>query len=76
MDPKAFAGTLQSILRVASNGARMVYRSTVRNLPPPPEVAGMLIGEPELAERLLQSDRSGVYSGFYVYRVASNTLAS
>jgi S-adenosylmethionine-diacylglycerol 3-amino-3-carboxypropyl transferase len=69
MDAAGFTATLQSVVRVASEGARFVYRSTVPDMPPPKEVEGMIEGEPDLARRLLQTDRSGVYSGFYVYRV-------
>ncbi len=69
MDSSAFGATLKSVLRVASEGARLVYRSAVPTLLPPPEVAGMLEAEPELAQRLLQADRSGVYGGFFVYHL-------
>jgi S-adenosylmethionine-diacylglycerol 3-amino-3-carboxypropyl transferase len=75
MEPSVFAATLRNVSRVASEGARLVYRSTVPNLLPPPELDGMLEPEPELARRLLQTDRSGVYGGFFVYRLNPHTPA-
>ncbi len=69
MDPTMFRTTLSGVVRVGSEGGRFIYRSTVRVLPPPDELLGMVVGEPDLAADLLQSDRSGLYSSFYVYRI-------
>jgi S-adenosylmethionine-diacylglycerol 3-amino-3-carboxypropyl transferase len=76
MDHDSFKTTLQSVIRVASNGARFIYRSTVRDLFPPNEVAEMVVGEPDLARQLLQKDRSGLYSSFYIYRIPGTVVQS
>ncbi len=73
MDPPSFEGTLRGVIRAGVEDGRFIYRSTVRSLPPPDALQSMVVGEPDLAEELLQSDRSGLYSSFYVYRICKHT---
>ncbi|MDQ3929138.1 MAG: BtaA family protein [Chloroflexota bacterium] len=70
MSAEDFTATWREVLRVGKVGGRVIYRSTALSLPLPGEVAARLAGEPELARELLQGDRSGMYSSFYVHRIS------
>jgi S-adenosylmethionine-diacylglycerol 3-amino-3-carboxypropyl transferase len=70
MDAATFEKTLQSVLRAARAGARMIYRSGNYENPPPGSVLPHLRPHAELARRLLATDRSATYGSFYVFSIA------
>lgn len=70
MSVEDFASTLREVVRVGSDGGRVIFRSTAFSLPLPADISDRLVGEPDLAKELLQGDRSGMYSSFYIYRIS------
>ncbi len=75
MPPPTFEGTLRSVLRAASPGARLIYRSGSYQLEPPPAIREHLIPHTDLARELLAIDRSATYGSFYVFSVKENGSA-
>lgn len=71
MTPEVFEDTLKSVLRAASQDARMIYRSGSYRFDPPPSIARQVNRHDELAARLLARDRSATYGSFYVLSVKS-----
>mgnify|MGYP000570401143 CR=1 FL=1 len=69
MTPEAFLATFQSVLRAATPGAIIIYRSGSYRLDPPAQILPYLELHEELARRLLRLDRSGTYGSFYVLSV-------
>ena len=69
MSAEVFEATLQSVLRAAAPGAIMIYRSGSYRLDPPASILPHVQQHPELAKRLLASDRSATYGSFYVLSV-------
>lgn len=76
MTPEMFESTLRSVLRAASPGARLIYRSGSYQLDPPPEIRRRLEHHADLARELLAIDRSATYGSFYVFSVKSPLDAS
>jgi S-adenosylmethionine-diacylglycerol 3-amino-3-carboxypropyl transferase len=76
MEPDPLRATLDEVIRVASDGARLVYRSTVGSLPVPVAYRDTAISEEEFAQELFAHDRSGTYSSFYVYRIDKSRVAT
>ncbi|MDQ5822883.1 MAG: BtaA family protein [Chloroflexota bacterium] len=70
MSAEDFTATVREVIRTGKDGGRLIYRSTGLSLPLPEDVAQSLTGEPDLARELLQGDRSGMYSSFYVHRIS------
>lgn len=75
MDPGTRQATFGEVVRVGSDGARLIYRSTVSSLPAPVAYHGVAVGEDDLARELFAQDRSGTYSSFYVYRLDKTRAA-
>jgi len=69
MTPELFEKTLQSVLRAAAPGARLIYRSGSYELPPTPAIRPHLHHHAELSRELLAIDRSATYGSFYVFSV-------
>ena len=69
MTPEVFEGTLRSVLRAASPGATMIYRSGSYRLDPPAAILPHLTPHTELARKLLATDRSATYGSFYIFTI-------
>ena len=69
MSAADFEATLQSVLRVATPGAIMIYRSGSYRLDPPASILPHVEQHSDLARRLLANDRSATYGSFYVLSV-------
>ncbi|MFQ5806604.1 MAG: DUF3419 family protein [Phycisphaerae bacterium] len=69
MTPELFESTLRSVLRAATPGARLIYRSGSYRLDPPESVRRRLDHHAELSKELLAIDRSATYGSFYVFSV-------
>ena len=72
MTPEMFEGTLNSVLRAAAPGARLIYRSGSYHMPPPTSILRRLEPHEALARELFARDRSATYGSFYVYSVITN----
>ena len=72
MTPEMFQGTLASVLRAATPGARLIYRSGSYEMPPPESIRRRLQPHAELAAELFARDRSATYGSFYVFSVKEN----
>lgn len=75
MSVDAFRGTLESVLRAAAPGARLIYRSGSYLLEPPAPIKSRLHHHEELSKELLAIDRSATYGSFYVYSVKDRDSA-
>ncbi len=71
MTPEMFEATLKSVLRAATPGATMIYRSGSYQLDPPASILRHVERHDDLAKRLLAQDRSATYGSFYVLTVKS-----
>jgi S-adenosylmethionine-diacylglycerol 3-amino-3-carboxypropyl transferase len=69
MTPALFEATLRSVLRVATPGARLIYRSGSYRLDPPESIRRRLHHHAGLSRELLAIDRSATYGSFYVFSV-------
>lgn len=67
MTPDLFEATLRSVLRAATPGARLIYRSGSYEMPPPESIRAHLQSHVELAAELFARDRSATYGSFYVF---------
>ncbi len=67
--------TFQSILRAASPGATLIYRSGSYRLEPPAGVRPYLRHQDKLSKELLAIDRSAAYGSFYVFTVQDTPYA-
>ncbi len=72
MTPELFESTLHSVLRAATPGATLIYRSGSYALDPPSSIAHRVERHDKLARELLARDRSTTYGSFYVLTVKSN----
>jgi len=72
MTPELFESTLQSVLRAAAPGARLIYRSGSYEMPPPASIRKRLRHHAKLARECLAIDRSATYGSFYVFSVKPN----
>ena len=69
MTPELFEQTLQSVLRAAGPGSRLIYRSGSYEFEPPASIRQHLEPHTELARKLFATDRSATYGSFYVFSV-------
>jgi S-adenosylmethionine-diacylglycerol 3-amino-3-carboxypropyl transferase len=75
MSPEMFAATLESVLRAAAPGARLIYRSGSYHRDPPATILPRLERHDDLARQLLARDRSATYGSFYVLSVKPDGTA-
>jgi S-adenosylmethionine-diacylglycerol 3-amino-3-carboxypropyl transferase len=73
--PEAFETTLREIHRVARPGARLCYRNLLARRRYPASLDGLFSHEDELAARLLDRDRSFVYSHLEVATACKGAAA-
>jgi S-adenosylmethionine-diacylglycerol 3-amino-3-carboxypropyl transferase len=74
MTPKAIAGLWEKIARAAKPGARVIFRTAGKASPVeqalPPGLRARFIYEHEISRELAAQDRSCIYGGFHLYRLA------
>ncbi|MCK4341338.1 MAG: BtaA family protein [Phycisphaerae bacterium] len=71
MTPEMFESTLRSVLRAASLGATLIYRSGSYRLDPPASILRHVERHDDLAAQLFATDRSTTYGSFYILTVKS-----
>lgn len=67
MTSEVRSSTLRGVLDAASDGGRLIYRSTVVDAGMPAELADRVLEQRELADALFAGDRSFTYASIHVY---------
>ncbi len=70
MDGAAFKTLLEETIRVATNGAILTYRNLLVPRSRPESLRLWIETRPELAEKLLKTDRSFIYRAYHVEQIS------